>query len=170
MDDDLKKYMGLWDDALKTNDFKGSVPEQNEPSVTQSFFGNFGSNQPQERKETEINHWKKVYNASLGKDDAEDLVNEGRKDFAQALANSANPIYPSTVGKDQDIVAPKWSDSKELAKLIELKSELQTLECKLNTLDANQKDGKNVQSQIESVKKEIDRLSNLLSPSMFDNE
>jgi len=176
MDDDLLKYMGQWEKALKTDDFKKERPEveapYSTPSNTQSFFGNFGANHPQERKESDFEYWKKVYNTSIGQHDPEDLVTEdiNRKDMTKALTNSANPVYPNTVGKDQDIVAPKWSDSKELTKLITLKSDLQTLESKLNALDTNEKNGKSVQSQIDSMKKEIDRLSNLLSPSMFDNE
>lgn len=88
-----------------------------------------------------------------------------------AEGKSANPIYPDSVGKDQDAPKPAWVDEKVFEEVEKLKKQLYDLEVKLNTEEAGGKkwvekchhpETKKVWTQIESMRKRIDTLSNNL--------
>jgi hypothetical protein len=96
---------------------------------------------------------------------------------AKELGNTANPIYPESRGKDQRRhVTPNWTDGPQLLELVNMKLNLYKLEVKLNgdkSFGAFQGDTqkmKFVQDQIETLKAEIDKLSNSLAPDFVEDE
>lgn len=81
-----------------------------------------------------------------------------------------NPILASTVGTDQDDPKPAWV-SEFINEISELKQKLYDLEVKRNKEDAangewvekcHHPDDKEISKRIESIKSEIDNLSNSL--------
>lgn len=100
-----------------------------------------------------------------GEDD-EGLLQEEEVSDKEACAN---PIHPSTVGKDQDFPEAPWTDEKALGEIVRIKANLYDLECKLGTMDAggkkwppgavNVKDTK-LWEQIKTMRQRLDRLSN----------
>ncbi len=140
--DNFKNYCDLWDKVLEKEVLTSNVTKHEEEDVADYLF--------QERQ--------------LSK---QDLANAANK-----MASSPNPVYPNSLGKDQDlIVTPNWSDGKDLIELHNMKISLHALENKLNTAWANQ-NSKNVgkiQEQIRNLKRQIDDLSDSLPPNIFDD-
>ena len=91
-------------------------------------------------------------------------------DVAKTKANAANPIDPASVGKDQDY-KPNLADAHQLEQLHNLKINLYELECKLNANDclAKTDKGKKIQSQIETLKTQIDELSDTITPDFLQS-
>ena len=93
------------------------------------------------------------------------------------LANTANPIYPSSRGEDQrKHVTPEWEDGKGLRELVYMKHNLYNLEVKINSspkFGAYAPDSpeiKKIQVQIDELKHKMDELSNSLSPDFIQDE
>lgn len=89
--------------------------------------------------------------------------------------DSANPIFPDSVGKDS-LIPPRtsWVDEKAIETLASLKRKLYDIECKLNAKDAggskwNNEHNKPFETndsalwkQIHSLQAKVDKLSNNL--------
>jgi hypothetical protein len=97
-------------------------------------------------------------------------------DLAKTAADSPNPVEPPSVGKDQRRrVTPNWTDGQELRELDELKRSLYDLEVKLSGPDGLINSGgvgqnnDKVEQQIEALKRDIDELSNTLSPKFWQD-
>jgi hypothetical protein len=82
-----------------------------------------------------------------------------------------NPVFPDSVGKDQNFPMAPWTNTKALQEVMDLKKELYDVECKLNTQDAGGKkwslkpvktNDKQLWNKIESIRKRIDVLSDSL--------
>jgi len=169
---DLEKYADQWQKALADGVF-ADAPKPPKPVPQEDFFGQYPTLDVEETlNEVDAKYWNQVYRLSQNAGDAPDILSEDArptetelKDFAKAVSSAANPIYPSSIGKDQDVsVTPNWTDGKELTELAELKANLEKLESKLNAEEAMGKDGKSIHSKIESLKKQIDELSDSLTP------
>ena len=89
-----------------------------------------------------------------------------------------NPVYPDSVGVDQNQPEPVWVKEDMLKEIEELKNKLFELENKFAENSGkfvDQKSGdQKIMSKIESIKKEIEQVSNTLGtegePSPWETE
>lgn len=175
MQSDLNKYAKIWDDALQKGIFN-DAPKQNldaEKTQDTDFFGQYLT--PEYDKEKPLNEVDTKY-WDLVSRKADPLFVESREKESKlstdAIANAHNPIAPNTVGKDQDVnVTQNWAiGGEQIQQLEKLKIELHDLESKLNTiLSKEEEEPKSFQSKIDSLKKEIDKLSDSLGGGRFSS-
>jgi hypothetical protein len=104
--------------------------------------------------------------------DMEGLIQESTQKSSKSK-KSANPIYPDSVGKDQEPSNP-WLRNNLFERVSELKQRLYDIECKFNTESAggkkwvekaefnNFRENKKLLTQIDSLRKQIDDLSDTL--------
>lgn len=182
MMDDINKYAAIWDDALAKGLFKDAPkpPTPSEPEETADFFGQYMSGEydmDQPLNEVDTKYWAQVSRLAdpHGYTDPLKVVSESKEDakkMAAALATAHNPIHPNSVGKDQEPeVTQNWGvGGKEYFQLEELKVRLEKLESKLNAMETEGKSGKDTQSKIDGLKKQIDELSDSLSGERFSND
>jgi hypothetical protein len=135
----------------------------------------------------DVDYWREIYAKSMGQSMPSGMLNEQGippmpnpvepglskpeiQKIAKSAANAANPTRITTVGKDQDY-KPNWSDVRQLEQLHDMKINLYELESKLNHGHAlaETKKGQKVQTQINNLKKEIDALSDALSPDFLQS-
>lgn len=95
-----------------------------------------------------------------------------------------NPVYPDSVGKDSDDPKPVWVSEDLLKEIENLKQKLFSVENKMAEMGNGKKwhekpvsdDGKKIMSEIESLRKKIDAVSDQLgikdepSPWVVDKE
>jgi hypothetical protein len=178
MMDDINKFAKIWDNAVQKGIFNApSLPANTEAEREEEtdrgtdFFGQYLADDYDRDKplnEVDTKYW-----AILSrKADPLSEENNPLKTVVNAIGTSQNPVYPNSVGKDQDLnVTPNWgSGGKEIEELEKLKVELHELESKLNSLVSKDQDSKveGVQSKIDSLKNEIDKLSDSLAGNRFD--
>lgn len=174
--DDLDKYKDQWEKALKDGflDSSPHLPPPNPPSDfgQSDFFGQWDAvDQDAPLNECDAKYWNKVYRLSNNQGDAPCPIKEEAeatkdqiKKTTSKIANAANPVYPTSVGKDQESkVTANWSDGKELQELAQMKMRLEKLESQMNAKEGMGKKG-NI-SKIESLRKQIDELSDSLAPN-----
>lgn len=188
---DINKYAKIWDDALEKGIFK-DAPKPAQPrnrdaedACGTDFFGQnlSGEYQPDEAlNEVDTKYWARVSKMAdpTGKyvDPLTDLTEETIptkdriKKSAETLANAHNPVYPQSIGKDNDVVVTQnWgTGGKEHFQLEELKVRLEKLESKLNAIESKGDSGKDTQSKIDDIKKQIDDLSDSLSGDRFNRD
>lgn len=174
MRDDINKFAKIWDAAQEKGIFD-DVPKQAKPQISDDGWGSdfFGQNYTADAdtpiNENEAKYWAQVSRMSDFADIKE--INESvstqndKKDLADTLAKAHNPVYPNTVGKDQDInVTQNWGvGGKEHFDLEDLKVRLEKLESKLNAAETEGKSTTDMQKKIDDIKKQIDELSDDLS-------
>lgn len=188
MMDDINKYAKIWDDAQGQGIFKDSPKpvQHRDPDDEDSFFGAdfFGQNRTGEYdidaplNEVDSKYWRQVSRMAdpNGKYDplSEESTPEPKKvkDVADKMSNGYNPVYPTSIGKDQEpVVTQNWGvGGKEHFQLEELKVRLEKLESKLNAIESKGDSGDNAQSKIDNLKKQIDDLSNSLNGDRFSND
>lgn len=198
---DFDKWVGMWEKVMDTEDFKEPKPETPYSDDTPGKVDFFGQNRlaGDDKKEVsrpDVEYWNKVYRMMRKEDDALDpltdetgvlteenggklvdpvpkkpnMTNKEMGDASKGVANAANPIQPSSLGKDQDY-KPSLVSVYQLEQIIDLKTNLQELECKLNSKSAfgQSKEGKKIQTQIDELKKKIDELSDSLTPDFLQS-
>lgn len=156
-------YCKLWDKACEDGLFKDA--QKSQPSTT-SFLGLGTSGSSFDDAPFQ--------DVVMDTDLIQERVGDPYFDYMKMLletSKAANPVYPDSIGKDQDAPKPAWVDEKAMEAVEKLKKELYELECKLNTEDAggkkwvekchHPKDQK-VWSQLEGLRKKIDNLSDNL--------
>jgi len=72
-----------------------------------------------------------------------------------------NPVYPDSLGKDQENPKPVWVDENMLKEIEQLKNKLFDLENKLAKEEADDK-AQSLMKKIESIRKDIDDVSDVL--------
>jgi hypothetical protein len=180
MMDDINKYAAIWDAAQSKGIFKKdpaekAIEDENLEADT-DFFGQYLSDDydmDRPLNEVDSKYWAEVSRlAGQGQHYSINEAESEKKDIADTLAKSHNPVYPNTVGKDQDVnITQNWGvGGKEHFQLEDLKVRLEKLEGKLNALESVGKSGKDAQGQIDSIKKQIDDLSNSLDGERFSND
>lgn len=192
--DDINKYAAIWDAAQDKGIFKDAPkppqpPQPRNPDAEDSFFGAdfFGQNRSSEYDIDEpINEVDSKYWATVSRmaDPTGKYIDplmteesvpskENIKKSSEKMAGAHNPVYPASVGKDQDMqVTQNWGvGGKEHFQLEDLKVRLEKLESKLNSLEATS-DGpaKSTQDKIENLKKQIDELSDSLNGDRFSSD
>ena len=184
--DDINKYAKIWDDALEKGIFK-DAPKPAQPRNRDAedfgtdFFGqslyDYDPNEP--LNECDTKYWAKVSRmADHSGQYVDPLTEESNpskaemKTSSEKMAGSHNPIYPNSVGVDQEVKPTQnWGvGGKEHFALEDLKIRLERLEGKLNALEATGKPAGDTQSKIDGIKKQIDELSDTLSGNRFSDD
>ncbi len=181
---DLDKYTDQWEKALKDG-FMDDSPHLPPPSpIGQSdFFGQWDGGDDTALNECDAKYWAQVYQLSkhAGPGQCPDPLTPMKEERVAAkndikrmtdkIANAANPIYPYSVGKDQDTKpTSNWTDGSELRELAELKRKLEKLESKMNAEEGNGKSGATIEKQINAMREKLDELSDSLTNHRFGNE
>lgn len=197
MMDDIDKYSQMWDKAVEQGVFPKETREVPEDSADDDyeagtdFFGTYAREDQYDLdrplNECDVNYWKSVSESAAGRSSYFNPLSEERKvtekqakRVANKLGSAFNPVYPNTVGKDQDVgtpghVTPNWGvGGKELNDLEDLKKRLYDLEVKLSSagiIKAKQKkdnDENTILKSMEDLKKQIDQLSDSLNGNRYD--
>jgi hypothetical protein len=176
MMDDINKFAKIWDDAVQKGIFNSapSPKEDQEEERGTDFFGQYKTDEYDRDKplnEVDAKYWKMLSKEVGVCMNEQSPSSAALKASADAIGNSQNPVLPNTVGKDQELnVTSNWAmGGKEIEELEKLKVELHELESKLNSLMSKEEAKPDpVQVKIESLKKEIDKLSDSLSGNRFD--
>lgn len=192
---DINKYAAIWDAALEKGIFK-DAPKPPQPRNIDAeeadgfgggadFFGQHYSDEydiDRPLNEVDTKYWAAVSRQAdpLGKyvDPLANINEEvaSKKDAVkkstEKMGNAHNPVYPYSVGKDQETkVSQNWgTGGKEHFQLEELKVRLEKLESKLNSIESTGKSGKDTQSKIDGIKKQIDDLSDNLTADRWSND
>jgi len=187
--DELEEYQVLWDAALdKMKDWPTSMPKTS-PAASFSgeySFGDTSSNDEpspmemfQERrrssnKQLDIydmlvlsENIDRVFHPERLKENKEELV-----DVATKAASSPNPIQPTSVGKDQDmIITQDFSDGKALRELHDLKVKLEEMERKVHAaaVDGTEKQENSLNKEIASLRLKVEELCDKLTPHIYLN-
>lgn len=156
MDANLEKWVDKWAEAQEKGIFQDNTPEPTTTDI-QDYFGNWKTEVKKSvnLNECDAKYWKQVYKLSINQRDVAEQTSAIKDDpigsepqgklrdvpdkeslatKAGELANTANPVIPSTRGEDQrKHVTPDWSDGKGLRELVDMKHSLYTLEGKLNS-------------------------------------
>jgi hypothetical protein len=183
----LNKWTDQWLKAQKGGHF--GTPEPTEEEIANTQQGFMQSKPKSGFSEIDSKYWNQLYSKSKHPGDAPDptqrpqvlnedvppqpqplkpdLTNQEKGEIVRGAADSPNPIIPGSVGKDQDY-KPNWADVQQLEQLHDMKINLHELESKLNTNDAmaTQK-GQKIQKQIDSLRLQMDALSDELTPDFL---
>lgn len=172
--DNFEKWSSQWEKALNSDEFKTvEKPAQEAP---ENFFGMKMAQPGEELNGDDVGYWNDLYEMikyhgyrgpvfdeymAKGKK----AVKKSEKVLTEAATLSpAPPISASSVGKDQDVTnIDMKSDVGHLERLEALKVKLHNLIDKLNGFEANGQSGNKLESQIETIQKQIDELSNNIS-------
>lgn len=179
--EDLEGWVQKWDKAQEEGIFDKpeGPPAISKQTVTPDYF-NLTHDETSEDaplNECDSKYWSDLY--ELTKRYGENVVGDylsgklneavsvDKKSMADSLLSSANPIRPSTVGNDKSLTDPvalgATYDVADLQKLEDLKLRLHGLIDKLNGFDTKGGSVTKLESQIESLQKQIDEMSNGLS-------
>jgi polyhydroxyalkanoate synthesis regulator phasin len=183
MRSDINKFAKIWDSALEKGIFDDApkLPPAREPGDTSDFFGQYMSDEydmDEPLNEVDTKYWAKVARMADHSGHYVDPLSEetkpskeDAKNVAEKIAGAHNPIRPGTIGKDQEPkVTQNWGvGGKEHFQLEELKVRLEKLESKLNSIESKGDSGKDTQGKIDSLKKQIDELSDSLSGNRWDS-
>jgi len=188
---DINKYAKIWDDALEKGIFKDAPkPAQPRNLDAEDAFGTdfFGQNRSPEYdgdeplNEVDTKYWARISKMAdptgkyvdplAGLNEETVPTKDEIKKSVNTAANTHNPIQTPSVGKDQNVVVTQnWGvGGKEHFQLEELKVRLEKLESKLNAIESRGESGKEAQSKIDSLKKQIDDLSDSLMGDRFSND
>lgn len=194
--DDIDKLSAQWDKALAAGIFDDVKPKQqtNNNNKEVDFFGQM-TGKDSEITDSDISNWKDVM-VTLGdssfsnkesysdnsysdqSDESDVFLNEEKtpskkkiKSHSKKMANTNNPVYPNTIGKDNKIKPENnFTNGKLLDDLIELKSKLHSMLSEMQKNETLGKDSKSAQSAIDKMFKEIDKLSDSLNGSTIDTK
>lgn len=147
--DEFQNWCDMWDDAQAAGIFPDLPPVQPVSS--------FGIDDPDAD--------------SAAADYYNNLDYEASEVLHERTGYSPNPVYPDSVGKDQDFPTTPWNDNRAIETVAAIKRKLYDIECRLNDQDAGGKrwqegpvkiNDKRVWTQIESLKRRLDVLSDAL--------
>lgn len=194
MMDDINKFAQIWDKAVESGVF-GDMKPKEEPAPAQDdhgedFFGNFNSDEydiDRPINECDSKYWKELAKSakerapySFDLTEEKEISKPAAKEMAKRLGSTFNPVYPNTMGKDQDLGTPvkvtqNWGvGGKELNDLEDLKKRLYELEVKLGSagiIKAEKKkdrDESTILKSMADLKKQIDDLSDKLNGNRTD--
>jgi len=192
-------WCDMWQQAQETDLFNDAPISQdpyhpsNQSPDKQDFFGQNHEEAEEEIPTSAVDYWNMIYKMSNNAGDSPDVtkfqvlteeedkvvmpepvkpnqMDAERGAVVKSKASAANPINPSSVGKDQDY-KPSLVNVYQLEQLHDMKINLHELEAKLNANDAlgKTKEGAKVQKQIDEMKKKIDELSDALTPNFLQS-
>lgn len=180
--DDIERLSKQWDKALQQGIFDDVKKQSGNESPSEvDFFGQMPTVYNTDIRDSDMEKWNDVMSTLKNRETSsfdDEILNEEAvpskkkiKKHANKMANTNNPVYPNTRGKDNKIKPnTDFAGGPNLDKLIDLKSKLHDLKVQL-TKDENQ--GKNVEkieASVDKMSKEIDKLSDMLNGSIIDNK
>lgn len=147
MKDDIEKYSKMWDSMIADKENFPVAEKLKDPTHDVSFFGQRTDEESDVDKylnESNFAYWAKVAG-----------LEESNEDIPK--------ITPGSLGKDQEVVVTQnWGvGGKKIEELTVLKTKLEKLENKLAKMDTEK--NTSMESEIESLKKKIDDLSDSLN-------
>jgi hypothetical protein len=173
---DINKYAQIWDKALEDGIFKDAPKLGDAAAAGSNFFGQsmldeFDPDEP--LNESQVAEWRSISQA-ISLSNGACIVNEesepskkSLQNVSKKMANTHNPVYPYSVGKDQDY-QNVGVDGEEVKKLEELKAKIETLEKSLAKMSLEGKDLEKAKAKIVKLKKQYDDLSDAASGNRFD--
>lgn len=186
---DIEDFAKIWDKALADGVFK-DAPKTMPTSLDLSnddgadFFGQHRNAEydiDAPINEADARYWVELSKNAADRSSYFNPINEEREvskeeaeKASKKLGSTFNPVYPNTIGKDQDMkVAKNWAmGGEELTKLEDLKKRLHSLESELNKLGVNKpatdKQDSTLQKSIDDLKKQVDDLSDRLNGNNND--
>lgn len=189
---DIEDFAKIWDKALADGVFKDApktMPKSLDLSSDdggtdffgQSLNGEYDIDAP--INEADARYWVELSKNAADRSSYFNPINEEREvskkeaeNASKKLGSTFNPVYPNTIGKDQDLkVAKNWAmGGEELTQLEDLKKRLHSLESELNKLGINKpatdKNDSTLQKSIDDLKKQVDDLSDRLNGNNNDAE
>lgn len=167
--DTFQDLCDLWDQASRSDEFKKAAAPKPQTSQVPSGFLNVADDFSSEDIPEDDPYWDyhsvSTEEGLLSESKLRKLSEEKKPEPA------ANPIWPDTIGKDQDFPNPVWNTTDAFKTIEELKKRLYDAECKAGDKDAGGKkwhsepvttEDKSLWSEIESIRKQIDELSDTL--------
>lgn len=186
--DKFDTWCDQWEKAMKNGTFEAppAAKSVNRQTANTNFFGVTNHNPSDKPSDPDGKYWNDLYSLSheYASDSRvlddylsgdlqvmqEEVVVDVKK-YTHSLANTPNPIRPNSVGMDQDIKNPislgATYDVGDLEGLETLKTKLHNLLVKLNSMEGRSQTGSTkLESQIQSLQKQIDELSDNLCKSI----
>lgn len=175
-DQQLSHYMSLWDAAVekmsKSNPVVLNEPEDKPIEVSAGEL-------LQERRKASKSPLE-VRDMIMLSEEIDRIFSKKSKrsadpeigDIATDLANSPNPQYITSMGKDQEvIVTPEFSNGKNLEKIHNLKIEIEELERDVHRAEVGEKDKeeKKLNKRLDSLRSKLEELCDALSPHRIKN-
>lgn len=177
--DQLDKWADMWEKSQKDGVFDDApkLPTPTQQTADVSYFGPTNTHPTDEIGDIDANYWNQVHAAAMQGDfapdpldNAESLIQESKEaehqklaaDIAKAMAHSPNPIRGGSVGEDQAMEPGPLGvtfSPEELEELSELKKKLHALQDQVNAVEGKGGRGKKFESQIKTLKSQIDELS-----------
>jgi hypothetical protein len=165
--EDFRDFCDLWSKACEDGIFD-DAPALPPPQLGDGLAAKMGIYDDLEEDQEEPDGDEAYYSYMAGTETEDDLLQEETK---RSKKVTPNPIYPDSAGADMSRPRPVWVEMDAFEKIDELKRKLYDIECKLGEDDAggkkwnekvHQPGGKKLLTQIESLKKQIDDLSDSL--------
>jgi hypothetical protein len=165
--EDFRDFCDLWSKACDDGIFD-DAPSLPPPQLGNGLAAKMGIYDDIEEGEEYDDEEAAYYSRMAGTETEEDLLQEAEEKRSK---KTPNPIYPDSAGPDMSRPRPVWIEMDAFEKLDELKRKLYDIECKLGEEDAggkkwnekvHEQGGKKLLTQIESLKKQIDDLSDTL--------
>ena len=178
--EDFNDYCDMWDKACSDGIFDDAPSAPPTPTTFLGLGGGFESDGFEDQEPDFVDE--ELIHERAGDpyfDYVQSMINENKKaptkkSVKKVTENkkSPNPIYPDSIGKDQSSPKAAWLNNKVLEEVVKLKQQLYNLECKINTTEGggkkwsekakSQPEGTKLWTQIESLRKKIDILSDSL--------
>lgn len=167
MMDDINKFAKIWDQALNSDIFKDETPKSQADDKGADFFGNYRSDDydiDRPLNEADLKHWNDVLKIS-GNSVSKDTL-DYNQNISNSMGKASNPVYPYSVGMDQEIAG--WDAfCQKLEELDNLKKDLHNLESNLNKIMSETPE----ESEVKKDKKskpanEFDKISKKLNAAI----
>lgn len=190
--DEFDKFVSQWEKAQADGVFEDAPKPPTPPAQDPDFFGNYRPNKDvTDIKDVDSDYWNHVYKLSRHSGDSPDpfeelqpmneddratkftLVKTTKSDnkssskITDELGGLSNPGSRSNRGEDQARrVTPNWAGGDEIQELQAMKMNLEQLESKINAAEGlgNMKKMKSLMTKMESLRKQIDELSDGIPP------
>lgn len=160
--EEFANWVDLWDKEMKDRENRPApAPKAKRTLGGDNIFG-FGSSGGFDAQEDSM--------PSTSHDDYWNYLAGGETELLNE-EETPNPVYPDSVGKDQENPKPQWVSEELLKDVEEMKRKLYDVEVKLGKEDGggekwvekcHEPDDKKLLGQIEDLRKKIDELSNKL--------
>ena len=178
---ELADFENMWAKAQEDGVFKDVEKEPMSPSsqtADVNYFGVISGNPSTEIKDVDAEYWNQLHSLNGFSADPSDVLREilesdtmGVKEKVGRIANNANPIPASSLGKDTDPNASeaKPFEDKDLKSLIELKGKMHDLGAKIAEYAAKGNKTTDLESKLKSLHNQMDDLSDVISGASTDS-
>ena len=180
--DDIEKLSAQWEKALEQGIFDDVKEKPKTGNKEVNFFGQMPTVYDTEIKDSDMDQWKDVMSTLDGRESYDNhsdvILTEEKtpskkkiKSHNKKMANTNNPVYPNTIGKDNKIKPENnFTNGKLLDQLTDLKLKLHSMLAEMHKNEALGKDVKSAEASVDKICKEIDKLSDDLNGSIIDTK